>query len=187
MATLDTTELRRGTVFRYNERVYIVLRYKHIKKGRGLAIVRVRVKDVESGAIVEKTFTSNEKVDAEDLVRTKAQYLYADSDYAYFMDSRDYSQFQLSLGDIEWERNFLAEGLNVDVVWLDGKVVSIQLAKKVKLKVKYTEPAVIGDTATSATKKAELETGYSVQVPLFIKTNDYLIINTESGDYVSKG
>lgn len=187
MGTLDSTELRRGTVFRYNKRAYVVLNYKHIKKGRGLAIVRVRVRDIESGATIEKTFTSNEKVESEDLVRTKAQYLYADSDYAYFMDSKDYSQFQISLGDIEWEKNFLIEGSKVDVIWLDGKVISIQLPKKVKLKVRYTEPAVVGDTAVSATKKAELETGYNVRVPLFVKIKDLLIINTESGFYVSKG
>jgi len=187
MATLDTTELRRGTVFRYNGRVYLVLKYKHVKKGRGLAIVRVKVRDIERDANLEKTFTSNEKVESEDLIHTKAQYLYADSEYAYFMDSEDYSQFQITLREVDWEKNFLVEGAKVDVIWLEGKVVSIQLPKKVSLKVKYTEPAVVGDTATSATKKAELETGYELQVPLFVKNNDLLVVNTESGDYVSKG
>ena len=187
MTTLDSTELRRGTVFKYNGRFYLVLNYKHVKKGRGLAIIRVKVRDIESNATLEKTFTSNEKVESADLIHTKAQYLYSDSDGVYFMDNRDYSQFQLNNVDLKWERNFLIEGSKVDVIWLEDKVVGIQLQKKVKLKVKYTEPAVMGDTAASATKKAELETGYTLQVPLFIENNDLLIINTESGDYVSKG
>jgi len=187
MADLESTQLRKGVVFRYQGKNYLVLNYKHVKKGRGLATIRCKVKNIDTGAILEKTFTSNEKVESVDLKRKSAQYLYSDDEYSYFMDSKSYSQFQIKNDIIEWEKNFLQEGLKVNVVWVEENVVDVEIPKKVDLEVKYTEPAVIGDTACGATKEAELRTGYKLQVPLFIKIGDLIKINTESGGYVSKG
>jgi len=187
MAEVISTQLRKGTVFKFNNKVYLVQDYKHIKKGRSLAIVRLKVRDVESGSTVEKTFTSNEKVESVSLDHKSAQFLYSDNEFSYFMDSSDFNQFQIENKRIEWEKNFLSEGANVRVLWLQDKVVHIEISKKVKLKVKYTEHAVSGDTAISATKKAELETGFELQVPLFIGINDFIIVNSEKGNYVSKG
>ena len=186
-ADLESSQLRKGTVFRDGGRVFIVLNYKHVKKGRGLATIRVKVRDVESGSIVEKTFSSNEKVDSVSLGRKSAQYLYSDDNYSYFMDNSDFSQFQIGNGMIEWQRNFLTEGAKIQAVFLEEKVISIDIPKKVSLKVKYTEPGVVGDTATGAEKEAELETGYKVNVPLFVKIGDSIKVNTERGNYVSKG
>lgn len=187
MPALTSTELRKGTVFKENAKVYRVIDYKHVKKGRGLATVRVKVKDVNSKAIVEKTFSSNEKVESVNLEHKSAQYLYADDENSYFMDSDDYTQFEVPSKFLKEESNFLMEGMKVDISWLEGEVVEIQLPKKVSVKVKYTEPAVVGDTASGATKEAELETGYKLQVPLFIQIGDKVVVNTESCEYVSKG
>lgn len=187
MTTLESTQLRKGIVFKEQNRVYLVLKYKHVKKGRGLATVRVKVRDVETGATVEKTFTSNEKVESIDLVHKSAQYLYSDKEYSFFMNSDDYIQFQIENDEIAWQRKFLVEGMQVQVLWLEDKVISVDLSKKVKLKVKYTEPGVAGDTVGSATKEAELATGFKLQVPLFIENGDIIIVNTDSGNYVSKG
>lgn len=186
MADLESTQLRKGTVFKHYDKVYLVLDYKHIKKGRGLATIRVKVRDIESGASVEKTFSSNEKVDSVALTHKSAQFLYTNEELAYFMDSEDFSQFQIGKDKIDWELNFLTEGMKITVLWMGDKIISVDIAKKVTLKVRSTEPAVMGDTATNATKDAELETGYHVQVPLFVKNGDALVINTEKGSYVSK-
>jgi len=187
MADLDSTQLRKGTVFEYYGKVYLVLDYKHVKKGRGLATVRVKVRDIESGSSVEKTFSSNEKVDSVSLTHKSAQFLYTDNLFAYFMDSEDFSQFQVEKDRIEWELNFLTEGMKVSMLWMGEKIISIDIPKKVTLKVTATEPAVLGDTAASATKDAQVETGLHLHVPLFVKNGDMLIINTEKGTYVSKG
>jgi elongation factor P len=184
---LQSTELKKGAVFKLNGKTYRVLDYKHVKKGRGLATIRVKVRDVESGAIVEKTFSSNEKVEPAEINYRSAQFLYSDDLRAYFMDSEDYSQFDIALEDIEWERNFLKDGTKVKTIRLEDRVIGVELPKKVTLEIKNTGPGVAGDTATTALKEAELETSYKVQVPLFIKNGDLIIINTESGNYVSKG
>jgi len=186
MANLESTKLRKGVVFKDQNRVYLVLDYKHIKKGRGLATVRLKVRDIENGTTVEKTFTSNEKVDSIDLAHKSAQFLYSDQDKSYFMDSSNYTQFQIENEKIGKQRKFLTEGVKVKVLWMDVKVISIEIPKKVSLKVSYTEPAVVGNTATGATKEAKLETGFELQVPLFIKKDDRIMVNTEKGTYVSK-
>jgi elongation factor P len=186
MANLNSTQLRKGVVFKDQNRAYIVLDYKHVKKGRGLAHIRVKVRDLEGGATLEKTYSSNEKVESVDITRTTAQYLYSDKEQSYFMDSKDYSQFGLKNAMIESERKFLREGIDVGVLWLEGKVVSIEIPKVVELKVKYTEPGVVGDTACGATKEAELESGFKLQVPLFIKIGDVIRVNTERYNYISK-
>ncbi|MDD3647820.1 MAG: elongation factor P [Candidatus Dojkabacteria bacterium] len=183
---MHSTQLKKGAVFKDGNQVYVVLDYKHIKKGRGLAVVRIKVKNVEGGAIVEKTFSSNEKVESVDLIHRSAQFLYSDAEYCYFMDSRDYSQFQVEKENIDWQKNFLIDGGRADVLWLGEKVVGVDIPKKVSIKVKYTEPAVAGNTAGSAYKEAELETGYKIQVPLFIKIGDVVQVNTERGTYSSK-
>ncbi|MBN2015713.1 elongation factor P [Candidatus Dojkabacteria bacterium] len=186
MATLDSTELRKGIVFKDSGKVFIVLTYKHVKKGRGLAIIRVKVRDVESGSIVEKTYSSKERVESADLEHKDAQYLYSDADYFYFMDCSDYSQFQISRKIVEDYKDFLTEGLKIKTLWLEDKVVGLQVPKKVVLEVVSTEPGIVGDTAGSATKNADLETGLKIQVPIFIKKGDKIIVNTELVTYVSK-
>ena len=183
---IGSTQLRKGTAFKDNDRAYVVQDYKHIKKGRGLAIVRVKIRDINSGSIVEKTFTSKEKVEGVELIRKSAQYLYKDSENYYFMDSQSFSQFEVNKEMLKGKRNYLTEGMKVDTVWLDEKIVDIGIPKKVAMVVKKTEPAVAGDSATNPTKEAILETGYKVQVPLFIKSGDQILMNTEKGIYVSK-
>jgi len=187
MATVESSQLRKGVVFKDGIKNYLVLDYKHVKKGRGLATVRVKVKEVETGAIVEKTFSSNEKAETTDLSHKSAQYLYSDEEESYFMNSSDYSQFTLKNDNIENELKYMLEGVTVKVMWLEEKPISIELPKKVTLEVVKTGPGILGDTASGATKEAELETGLTIQVPLFMKQGDKIIVNTERGSYVSKG
>ena len=185
MSKIESTQLRKGAVFTEDGKTFQVIDYSHTKKGRGLATVRVKVRDLESKAILEKTYSSNEKVESADLRYKSAQFLYSDENRSYFMDMEDYSQFELSNDLLEDSLNFLTEGVKVRVECLE-KPVGISIPKTVALSIKYTEPGIAGDTASGATKEAELETGLKVQVPLFIDIDDKIIVNTDSCEYVSK-
>ena len=180
------TELRNGTVFNLEGKTYTVLKYEHNKRGRGHATVKVKVKDIVNGTTTEKTFTSGDNLEIADVSRRNAQYLYKDDSKIYFMDLLDYSQFSFDLKDSSWEVNFLLESMEVQVLWLDEKPVSFELNPNVDLFVKETEMATAGDTATGAMKEAVLETGFKVQVPLFIKSGDKVKISTEDGHYLTK-
>lgn len=186
MGTIQTSSLRVGSIFEFEGRKYVVLKYQHIKKGRGQATNRVKVRDLENNAITEKTFTNEQSVNEADVLKRNAQFLYKDDKKAYFMDNDDFSQFEFEVEQMEWELNFLTEGMKVITLYIDGNPISIELPKSVELKVTATDPAIAGNTATNAMKDAELETGFSIKVPLFIKTGDVIRINTESESYVSR-
>jgi elongation factor P len=175
--------LRSGSIFEYDNRKYVVLKYQHIKKGRGQATIRVKVRDIESQVITEKTFTNEQSVSEADVQKKTAQFLYSDDRFAYFMDTDDYSQYELEKEQLETELNFLTDGMKVITLYIDGKAASIELPKSVELVIAETEPAIAGNTATGAVKNAKLETGFVVKVPLFLKTGDKIRINTETGAY----
>jgi len=185
MAVLASTELKPGTVFK-DEQTYVVLKYEFIKKGRGQATIRVKVRNLETQSITEKTYSNEQVLDSGDVEKRSAQFLYKDDNALYFMDSSDFSQFEMSLEDWKWEANFIKEGAKVVTTYLDEKPISIEIAKAVELKVEQTYGAVSGNTATGATKEAVMETGFKMQVPLFIKEGEILKINTEGGTYVSR-
>ncbi len=186
MALLNSNELRISTVFTDDSQTFVVLKYQHIKKGRGQATIRVKVKNIETGAIFEKTYSNEQKVEAADVEKRTAQYLYQDGSDAHFMDTADYSQFSLPMGQIEWELNFLKDGDKVVATFLESRPVSIEIPKSSELIVEDTTPAVPGNTATGAMKDAILETGYKIQVPLFVENGNKLKVNTETGTYVSR-
>lgn len=183
---LSSSELKNGIVYKDGSSTYLVLRYEHIKRGRQPAVYKVKVKDLISGSIMEKSYKDADKFDSADVEKKSSQYLYSDSDSCYFMFSDDYSQFILSKEDIEWELNFLTDGMRVIAMLLDGVVISVELPKAVSLEVTNSTDAVSGNTATGATKEVGLETGYKVHVPLFIKQGDKIDVNTDRGEYVSK-
>jgi elongation factor P len=183
---LNSGELKPGAVFVDGHEKFVVIKYWHIKKGRGPAVIRVKVKNIETLSITEKTYSSEQRFEQADVEKRTAQYLYSDASAAYFMDTADYSQFALDKEMIEWELNFLKDGEKVVTMYLDGSPISIETPKSVELKVTNTSSAIAGNTATGATKEAEVETGYHLQVPLFIKTGDVLRINTEMGTYTSR-
>jgi elongation factor P len=185
MASIASNALRVGTVFEDGD-TFVVLKYQHIKKGRGQATIRVKVRNIETGSITEKTYTNEQKVEAADVEKRSTQFLYSDDAVAYFMDNADYSQFELSKESISWALNFLKEGDKVVTTFLSGRPVGIEAAKSAELVVTETSPAVAGNTATNATKVAILETGYSIQVPLFIAEGEKIRVNTEEGTYVSR-
>lgn len=183
---INSNDLRPGSVFNDAGETYVVLKYSHMKKGRGQATIRVKVKNLNSGSIIEKSYTNEQKVEEADVERRSAQFLYNDGQSVHFMDTGDYSQFQLSSDELEWELNFLKEGGKVVATFLDGKAISIEIPRSVELEVSSTSDAVAGNTSSGATKEATTETGYQLQVPLFIKQGETLKINTDSGEYTSR-
>jgi elongation factor P len=186
MATVNSNELRKGILFTHEGVNYAVIDYEHIKKGRGLAVIRVKVKNIANGSIIEKTFNNSEKLELLDSERRSAQFLYSDEKESYFMDNEDYSQFSFPVGELDWEKNFLKQGTKVVILYISGKPVTLEIPKAVDLEIIETSDAVRGNTSSNAYKEATVETGYKVMVPLFSKTGDSIRINTETGDYTGK-
>lgn len=183
---LSVTELRRGTVFVDQEKPYVVLRYRHTKMGRGTANVKVKVRNLKSGASLEKTFISDASVEEGIVNRKKAQYLYSNESKLYFMDPKSFEQFSTPVKLGEGAINFLKEGMEVTLAFFDNEPVSIEIPLKVDLKVVEAPPSAKGDTKQGGTKKAVLETGVKVRVPLFVKVGDVLRVNTNTGGYVGR-
>jgi len=181
------SEIKLGKVIKVNNQPYLVIWTQHVQMGRGGAILRTKIKNLIDGSVLEKTFKGADKADEAELARNKASFLYTDDDNIYFMDSGTYEQFSLPKDQLKNEVKFLKEGTDVDVLNFEGKPVSIDLPKKVELKIVETVPGVRGDTAQgSATKAAKLETGYTIQVPLFVNQGDVVRVNTETGEYVER-
>ncbi len=184
---LSISDLKKGAIFKHAGEPYQVLNYEHSHMGRGAATVRVKAKGLISDKVLELSFKGNDRVEEADLTRNKANYLYQDTENGYFMDQEIYDQFFLPLAIIEHQIKYLKEGQTVDVLVFEGNPVAITLPVKIELRVEHTEPAIKGDTAQgSVIKPATLETGYEIQVPLFVKQGDIIRINTETEEYVER-
>ncbi len=180
---LSITDLKKGTVFDFNNQPFRVLDYKQKVMGRGGSIVNVRIKSLIDGKVLEKTFKGNEQLNSADVTNQEVQYLYKDASTFYFMNQQTFEQFEVPADLINDQAGFLLEGSNVQIQLFNGRPINVVLPKNVELRVKYTEDAVKGDTSTAITKNAELETGITIKVPAFIKQNDLISIDTESGSY----
>lgn len=183
---LNANELKNGVVFVDSGETLKVLNYQHRKYGRGQATIRVKVRNLESGSISEKTYDSGAKFEEADISRSSAQFLYEDGNRAFFMNMDTYEQFSFSNEDLEGVLGFLREGEKVVILYLDGNPISVELPKTVELEVTESTPAVAGDTVNNANKQVTLETGLKVDVPMFIKQGDRIKVNTDSVTYVSR-
>jgi elongation factor P len=166
--------------------LYAVLSYQHVKPGKGPAFVRVKVRHIKKNSTVEKTLRPGEKIEDVYIDRRKMQYLYSDGEHVVFMDLESYEQETVPLDRVEDEMKFLKEGLEVDVSFYEGEIISIDLPIFVELHVTHTEPGLKGDTATTTYKPAEMETGTKIQVPLFINEGDVVKIDTRTGEYMER-
>ncbi len=180
---LGVTDLKKGQVFEFEGTPYRVVEYNQKVVGRGGSIVNVTIKSLIDGKVLQKTFKGNEQLDNVDLTYTNVQYLYNDGAKFYFMDNESYEQIELDVDVIGDQAGFLKEGDTVKAMKLDGRAVSVELAKNVYLKVTYTEDVVKGDTTSNVLKDATVETGISVRVPAFIKNDDVISVDTETGAY----
>lgn len=186
MSVLTSNELRNGTVFMMEGDPWIVLRFDHNKTGRGGAVNKIKAKNLKTGSITEKGFSTNEKFEEADLSKESCQYLYSDDSTSFFMSTNTYEQYELPKDTTQDSLLYLKEGDKVIVISLDGKPMGIEIASSVILTVEYTEAAVKGNTSGGAMKRAKLETGLEVLVPLFINIGDKIKINTDTNTYTER-
>ena len=185
MAT--TADIRNGLVIEYNHDLYSIIEFQHVKPGKGPAFVRTKLKSLTTGKVVDNTFSSGHKITTARVERKKYQYLYKDDIGYHFMDNETYDQFPMAENLIDAPQ-FLKDGDEVEVLvhTEQDRILTAELPQHVALKVVYTEPGVKGDTATNATKPAELETGAKIQVPLFINQDEMIKVDTKTGNYVER-
>lgn len=183
---IGVTELRKGTTFLMDGEIWKVLEYQHHKPGRGNAYVRTKLRNLRTGSTIDRTFLSGERVDDVRLDHRTVQYLYHDDHFYHFMDVETYEQPVLPaevLGDAVY---YLKEGITLELSSYEGEPIDIELPITVDLEVTETEPWVKGDTATSGTKPAVLETGLKIQVPLFVNVGDVVRVDTRTGEYLTR-
>jgi elongation factor P len=180
---LSITSLKKGTLFQLDGVPYRVVDYNQKVMGRGGSIVNVRIKSLTDGKVLEKTFKGNEQLESADVTNQTVQYLYSDGGSFYFMNGESFEQFEISSDLVGDGAGYLKEGDNVTLQSFDGKPINVELPKNVPLKVTYTEDAVKGDTSSSITKEATLETGITIRVPAFIKNGDLISVDTSTGAY----
>jgi len=183
---IDSGELRKGLTIELEEKLYQVLDYQHIKMGRGSAQVRLRLRDIRSGHTIERSFQASEKFTRARLDYRTMQYLYNDGDLYYFMDKENYEQMPIDASQLGDALNYLKEGMSLEVSSYKGKLVGVELPVAVELEVVDTGPGFKGDTATAGNKPAKLETGITIQVPMFINKGDIIKVDTRSGEYLER-
>jgi elongation factor P len=183
---IDTGDLRRGITIEMDGILYQVVEFNHLKMGRGSAQVRMKLKDVRGGHIIERTVQAGAKFARARVERQTVQYLYAEGDLHYFMNTETYDQIALNTSQLGDAVNYLTENATCDLLTYEDQPIGIELSAAVELTVAQTDPGVRGDTAQGGTKPATLETGLLVQLPLFINTGDRVKIDTRSGEYLGK-
>ena len=179
-------DFKNGVTFDMDGTVVQVIEFQHVKPGKGAAFVRTKLRDVIKGSVIEKTFSPTDKFPPATIERKDMQYSYNDGDLYYFMDVETYEQLPLSKDQVEDAIPFVKEGTNVTVRFFKGSAFSVEAPNFVVLEVTDTEPGFAGDTASNTYKPATLETGFSLQVPLFINTGDKIQIDTRSGEYLKR-
>lgn len=183
---ISVNDFKTGLTVQVDSDIFTVLDFQHVKPGKGAAFVRSKLKNLRNGNVVEKTFRAGETIGRAQIENRAVQYLYNSGSEYTFMDNETFDQFNLDKKQLEWELNFLKENMTVNITSYQGEILGIQMPNSVDLKVTETEPGVKGNTAQGATKNATVETGLTVQVPLFINEGDVLLIDTREGKYISR-
>ena len=171
---ISSNDFRPGVTVEIDGNVWQVVDFQHVKPGKGAAFVRTKMKNLQTGSVVERTFNAGEKVPKAHVDRRRMQYLY------------EYDQVELNVEQLGDAKNFLLENMEVSIMFFQGIVIGIDLPVAVELRVVETDPGIRGDTATGGNKPAVLETGYTVKVPLFIEVDDVLRIDTRTGQYIER-
>jgi len=183
----STSDVRKGVVIKHQNDLYVVVEFQHINPGKGSAFVRTRMKSMANGKVIEITYKTSESIDIVSVLFQNMQYLYKNGDNYVFMDMSDYEQVEIDGDLVGTDAKFLKEELVVIVGMYEERPVSIQLPKKIQYKVVEAPPAVRGDSASgNVTKEIKLDNGLTVQVPIFIKEGEEILVNTETGDYSAR-
>jgi elongation factor P len=183
---MSTSDLKRGAMMELDGQIVQVLGYEHQKIGRGSAQVRLKVKNIRTGAIFDTTAQAGSKWPRIRLDQREVQYLYSEENLHYFMDKESYEQIPLSAGQLGDAVNYLKDGMELEVLMHEGEPVGVEMPLNVVLEVTQTDPGFKGDTATGGTKPAQLETGLTIQVPLFVSTGDKIRVDTRDSTYIER-
>lgn len=183
---ISAGEFRNGVTIEYEGSIFVILEFQHVKPGKGAAFVRTKIKNLKSGAVVEKTFRPTEKMPKAHIDRLDMQYLYSDGDLFHFMNTESFDQIAINASEIGDTLKFVKENEMVKILSYDGQVFGIEPPLFVELKIIETEPGFAGNTAQGATKPATVETGAIVNVPLFINQDEVIKIDTRTGEYLGR-
>ena len=184
MAT--TNDIKNGSVLAIDGQLWNVIEFQHVKPGKGGAFVRTKVKNIMSGKVVDRTFNAGTKIDFATVDRRDFQYLYKDGDNFVFMDTTDYDQVTVPAPIVGDAANFMLENQTVTIATNEGEPLYVELPTSVVLEVTYTEPGLQGDRSSAGTKPATLETGYEIQVPLFLEQGTRVKVDTRDGSYLGR-
>ena len=183
---MNIGEVRPGITIILNKELFLVIDCEHAKLGRGSAFLRTKIKSLNSGKIIEKTLRDSDNIEQAFIEKRKVQFLYKDDNIYYFMDLETYDNFPLSKDKIEEIYPWLKENLELEGFYYQNKIINLQLPSALQLKVIQTDPGYRGDTVKQGTKVAKLETGATIQVPLFINIGDILKVNPQTGEYLGR-
>lgn len=183
---IATGDLRKGIAIEYDGNLYRIEDFQHVKMGRGSAYVKLKLRNVRRGDITERTFQAGERFQRATLDKSEVQFLYREDNTFHFMNTATYDQFALDLARVGGAVHFLKENATVVLLTYGDEAISVEMPPSVEMEVTYTEPGIKGDTASGGTKPATIETGYNVQVPLFVNTGDHIRVDTRTGSYVER-
>ena len=183
---MDTSDIRKNVKMMLDGAPYTVVDFQFVKPGKGQAFTRVKIRNLATGAILERTFKSGEKLEPADVEERKLQYIYPEGENYVFMDPQSGEQVYVSQDKLGDEKKFLLDGLDVDVVLWNGNAVAISLPAHVVVQITHSDPGVKGDTASNVTKPATIATGAQIQVPLFIKEGEWVKVDTRTGEYLER-
>ncbi len=179
----SSNDFKTGMTIQSDGKLFSVIEFQHVKPGKGSAFVRSKLRNLRTGAVIDKTWRAGEKVATAHIDKSKMSYLYAMGDTHVFMNNETYDQVEILASQIEYQLNFIIEGMEVNVISFEGEILGVDIPEKVTLTVTEAAPAVKGNTAQSATKDCVVETGFKLQVPLFVNEGDKIVINTNTGKY----
>ncbi len=183
---ISVNDFKTGMTIIYEDAIYQVLEFQHVKPGKGAAFVKAKMRNLRTGAIIEKTFNSSVRVEQARIEKRDMQFLYSQGDSYFFMNMESYDQVELTTKQLGDEVKFLKENLIVTISFYEGEVLGLILPDKIEMKIVHSEPAVKGNTSSGAMKDATLETGMTIKVPLFVEEGETVVISTSDGKYVSR-
>lgn len=182
----STSDFRNGYTFSYNNDIYKIVEFMHVKPGKGNAFVRTKLKSIKSGKVIDKTWRAGERIDEVRLDAKKMQYLYSDDSAYHFMDMATFEQIPIPAILMEEVKKFLKESMEIKILFNGDEPIDIEIPPFVVAEIVETDPGLKGDTATGGSKPATLETGYVLNVPLFIQQGEKVKVDTRSGEYVER-
>ncbi|NTW72642.1 MAG: elongation factor P [Eubacteriaceae bacterium] len=183
---ISAGDFRKGNTFEIDHDTFVIVDFQHVKPGKGAAFVRTKIRNVKTGAVIDRTFNPSEKFPKAHIETKEMQYLYNDENLYYFMDPETFEQIPLNHDQVEDALRFLKENMNATIKFLKGQAFSVEPPNFVELEIIQTDPGFKGDTATGANKPATVETGAVITVPLFVETGDVIKIDTRTGEYMER-